>query len=154
VPVFHVLGDHWITFSNLRCDSNRIVVYDEAYSSVDTQVKDLVNSMFSADLDMQRNAQTNWKCRLWCICQSNCYNSFTWDQNCKIQSFFASIAFAAWELSIDRVSISLIDCCWWGGGGLFRIWSHRGTAEWDTWNIYVCCGCIQSLDNWTRQLDS
>ena len=28
VPVFHVLGDHWITISNLRCDSNRIVVYD------------------------------------------------------------------------------------------------------------------------------
>ena len=92
VQVLHVHGDHWITISNLRCDSSRIVVYDSVYSSIDTRVKDFFNSMFSADLQIltckEMPKQTGVQIVVYMPLQ------LLQLQSCEIQSFFALITFA------------------------------------------------------------
>ena len=37
VQILHIHGDHWITISNLQCDSGKILIYDSVFITVDSQ---------------------------------------------------------------------------------------------------------------------
>ena len=49
VQILHVHGDHWITISNLKCDRNKIIVYDSVYFDIDEEVKGVINNLFDKE---------------------------------------------------------------------------------------------------------
>ena len=45
-------GDHWVTILNLKCDSNKIIVYDSVYFDIDEEVKGLINNTFDRETEV------------------------------------------------------------------------------------------------------
>ena len=52
VQILHVHNDHWITISNLCCETGVVYIYDSVYNNISSEVRQLINNICGSGISV------------------------------------------------------------------------------------------------------
>ena len=99
LQLIHSRGDHWIVASTIGCSSDKVLVYDSVYSTLDNATLDVIANLFRSStvkmLECQKQ-EGGKDCGLICHCLCHC--NWTWSRPNKSKATTRSYA-----KSLDQV---------------------------------------------------